>query len=460
MRISSVTASVLMLGIGVLAGGCRGGKSASPAAGDWPMFRGGPERLGHDGRSTLPDETPEVAWVFTDGKPGLPVTFWSSPLVRDGRLYVGGGVLSVFGTRGFIYCLDPFGLESAGWKPRVLWRHRTEMLVFSSPSLAEGLVLCGEGTHTDTGARLYALKARSDRPEGERVWEFQVAGTVEASPCVAGGRVYFGTGDDFYCLDLATGRQQWKATVVDVLSSPVVADGMVYVGSGRSDQARQENRAVRGQQLLALDAATGEVRWRQTLEYACNSPITLAEDKLVAGAGKGTFIVTGGRSAGEVICHEAKTGRRLWSHPLPNNVLAAIPVEHGQVHVACRDGKYYLIDLSDGRALWEYSADAALLASPIVSGDRVLLVSCKGVLHCLDFKTKTTLWTLDLPRKTGLGKTAEVYSSPVLVEGRIYVGLGNLGFVCLEPPRAFDNPQRGRGMPRPYRMQTAGMGGG
>ena len=426
MRIASAT--ILTLLLGALAA------SAEDAPVDWPMFRGGPQRLGTDGRSTLPAAAPTVAWTFTDGKPNIPVTFWSSPIVVGRKLYVGGGVLSVFGTRGYVYCIDPYAIDPATKKPAVLWKHKTGMLVFSSPSLAGGLVLSGEGTHTDTGAKLYALKAASAKPEGEPAWEFAVAGTVEASPCVSGSRVYFGTGDDFRCLDLATGREAWKTTIVDVLSSPVVADGLVFVGSGRSEMARPENRKLEGQQLLALDAATGEVRWRQPLRFPCNSPITCADGgRIVAGMGKGTFIVTGGRSAGEVICHDAKTGRQLWSRPLKDNVLAAIPVEKGRVHVACRDGAYVLLDLADGSVLWEYACDAPLLASPVVSGDRVLLVSSKGVAHCLDFRNKTLLWTLDLAQSAGLKKTAEVFSSPVLADGRIYVGLAASGLVCLEP---------------------------
>jgi hypothetical protein len=219
---------------------------------------------------------------------------------------------------------------------------------------------------------------------------------------------------------------------VDVLSSPVVANGTVYVGSGRSEQARPENRDLQGRQLLALDAATGQVRWRESLPYACSSPITCADGRLLAGAGVGTFILSGGgRSAGVVICHDAATGRQLWSRPLPDNVLTALPVQDGLVHVACRDGKYYLLSLTDGKVLWEYSCDAALLASPVVSGGRVLLISCKGMAYCLDFVARRPLWKLDLPEAAGLKKTSEVFSSPVLIGGRIYVGLGSLGLICL-----------------------------
>ena len=104
------------------------------------------------------------------------------------------------------------------------------------------------------------------------------------------------------------------------------------------------------------------------------------------------------------------------------------------MHVACRNGTYYLLSLTDGTVLWQYKCDSPLLASPIVSGGRVLLVSSKGVAHCLDFCEKTAVWSLDLAQAAGLtSRTTEAYSSPVLSGGRIYVGLGSLGLVCLSP---------------------------
>jgi outer membrane protein assembly factor BamB len=433
MRVSFTTALILLAAIGHFPRACEGDGAAASLAGDWPMFRGSNQRLGTDGTSTLPQTPPVVAWVFTDGKPNFPVTFWSSPFVSRGRLYVGGGVLSPFGTRGYIYCLNPFEIDAITRKPKVIWKHKVRTLVFSSPSLARGIVVCGEGTHTDTGARLYALKATSDRPEGRRIWRFQVPGTVEASPCVVGRSVYFGAGDDFYCLDLDTGRQRWKATIIDVLSSPAFANGMIYVGSGRSGRARPENRHLQGQQLLGLAANTGQIRWRRKLPFPCSSPVTYVDGRLVAGAGKGSFVLRQAGSAGQVICHDAATGRPLWSRSLPGNVLAAIPVQQGLVHVACRNGRYYLLALSDGRLLWEYKCGRALLASPVVSGDRALLVSCRGMAHCVDFKRKTILWKLDLPRAGGLEKTSQVFSSPVLVDGGIYAGLGSRGLICLRP---------------------------
>jgi serine/threonine-protein kinase len=56
---------------------------------------------------------------------------------------------------------------------------------------------------------------------------------VESSPAVAGGVVYVGSTDNYvYALDASTGDLRWRyQTGHRVESSPTVAGGVVYVGS-------------------------------------------------------------------------------------------------------------------------------------------------------------------------------------------------------------------------------------
>jgi len=61
---------------------------------------------------------------------------------------------------------------------------------------------------------------------------------VYSSPCVSDGFVYFGSYDrNLYCLNVKTGRENWRFTTCSffyypdgVNSSPCVADGRVYAG--------------------------------------------------------------------------------------------------------------------------------------------------------------------------------------------------------------------------------------
>src|SRR5580765_3346888 len=71
--------------------------------------------------------------------------------------------------------------------------------------------------------------------------------TFLSSPVVANGVVYFGSGDgNLYALDAATGDLRWKFKTGDVVhASPALADGVLFFGSWDS-------------YFYAVDAATGK----------------------------------------------------------------------------------------------------------------------------------------------------------------------------------------------------------
>jgi len=56
---------------------------------------------------------------------------------------------------------------------------------------------------------------------------------VDSSPAVANGIIYVGSRDkNLYAIDAVTGNEKWRFTTGDwVDSSPAVANGIVYVGS-------------------------------------------------------------------------------------------------------------------------------------------------------------------------------------------------------------------------------------
>ncbi len=65
------------------------------------------------------------------------------------------------------------------------------------------------------------------------------------------GAVYFGSGDgNLYALDAASGELRWKFKTGDVVhSSPALVDGVLFFGSWDS-------------YFYAVDAATGKEKWR------------------------------------------------------------------------------------------------------------------------------------------------------------------------------------------------------
>lgn len=151
--------------------------------------------------------TGAILWTHGDGRDSA---VYSSPAVRDGAVYVGGGTKKTFSA------LDAHTGD-------VIWNFSTPGTIASSPAIADGTVYFGCNDNN-----VYAL----DAANGTLLWNFTTGDRVWSSPAVAGGVVYVGSFDKtIYALDAPTGGLLWSFPVGDsVMSSPAVADGILYVG--------------------------------------------------------------------------------------------------------------------------------------------------------------------------------------------------------------------------------------
>ena len=110
-----------------------------------------------------------------------------------------------------------------------------------------------------------------DLQTGAVRWRFATGGRLFAPPTIADDRCYIGSCDGcIYCLEAATGRELWRYRVApmdrrimvygDLMSTwPItggvlVQDGVVYAAAGILD--------VDGTYVAALDARSGQVKWR------------------------------------------------------------------------------------------------------------------------------------------------------------------------------------------------------
>jgi outer membrane protein assembly factor BamB len=188
---------------------------------------------------------------------------------------------------------------------RVKWKFRAAGAIVSTPAVSGGMVYFGSSDH-----QVYALDERS----GTLRWKFATHGRVSSSPAVADGRVYVGSFDGtFYALDAARGTLAWKfategerrfsarhlhgaepaAEVMpdpfDVfLSSPALAGGLVYFGSGDGN-------------VYALEAASGELRWKFHTGNVVHASPAIAAGTLYVGSWDSYFYAL-----------DAATGKQRW----------------------------------------------------------------------------------------------------------------------------------------------------
>jgi polyvinyl alcohol dehydrogenase (cytochrome) len=141
---------------------------------------------------------------------------------------------------------------------------------------ARAAVVNGVVYFPDWGGNLWALNAATGKP----VWHRQLSGyglpakTVSrGSPAVVNGVLYIGTQQDaaLLAIDAATGKLKWK-TQLDphpqaiITGSAAVSGGVVYVGVSSGEESAATTAGYKccsfHGSVAAVDAATGKILWK------------------------------------------------------------------------------------------------------------------------------------------------------------------------------------------------------
>lgn len=339
------------------------------------MFRGDAAHTGtYSGQA--PRQFHRVKWKFPTGDRVI-----SSPVCQDKTLYFGGD-------DGNIYAVE----AETG---RQLWKRATGGPAPSTPAIANGMVYAGS-----YDGKFYALDAQTGAvrwkfaTEGERRFEAKgihglqpknqtIADQYDvflSSPVVAQGAVYFGSGDGhLYALDAASGELKWKFKTGDVIhASPAYANGVLYVGSWDSF-------------FYAVDAATGQEKWRfhGGEDQVIHNQVGFQSSAAVVGG----LVYVGCRDS-NLYALDAATGQEKWRF---NNamswVISSPAVAQGKVFFATSDSSlYHVVDAATGKAILQQQDKAYMFSSPTVVGDVALIGVLNGTLEARDLKNGEVLW--------------------------------------------------------------------
>jgi outer membrane protein assembly factor BamB len=209
---------------------------------------------------------------------------------------------------------------------------------------------------------------------------------------------------------LEDGNEAWRAFVdADVPGGLVVADGLVYA-------------ATTAGEVVALEADTGEERWRSEVEGRLEATPAVVEDLvLVAGEDQQTGVVT-------VFALDAATGGRpQWRFSTPGPTLpASAPASDGErAFVATSEGVLRALDLDGGGQVWTAEMRAAVssrqvpaAASPLVVADRLHLYG----LGPGDGEERWTFLLADLRALPGGRRNTLSPSSPAVLGEAAVIG--------------------------------------
>ncbi len=342
--------------------------TGAPSQEDWPQFRG-PDGQGHSSARHLPIEwtySKNVAW-----KTPIPGLGWSSPALRNGRLYVTTAMLGEDKSISLrALCLQALSGE-------ILWNKE----IFSGVA---GYVH-SKNSHASPTPLL----------EGERLYvHFGAQGTA--------------------CLDL-TGEVLWRNTELNYPpvhgggGSPIlVDDALIFSCDGASDPF-----------VVALDKSTGKILWKVSRQTDANKKFSFSTPLLIKVNGKKQVVSPGSNA---ICAYDPATGREIWRVHYDGYSVIPCPVYgHGLVFTSTSfDHPVVMAIRPDGQGdvtathvAWTSNRSAPNTPSLLLVGDELYMVADSGIASCLDAQTGRAYW------QERIGGNCS--ASPVAAEGRIYI---------------------------------------
>ena len=285
---------------------------------------------------------------------------------------------------------NPLGsnLDSASVHRLTLaWTADTGGVIFATPVVANGVVYVGSGDGS---------MSAFDAATGALRWKVALVGAVGqgGSAAVVNGVVYTVTRRGWlYALNAATGEVIWSDGQVNSpfaagVSAPTVTDGAVYINIDRGIGGTGGDEHVE-----AYNAATGALRWRSS----DNSDASDASPAVVNGT-----VYIDGNSPGSVYAFDATNGALRWVTSVPCVDESSPAVANGTVYVGSGAlvpgfcGGVSALDAATGRLVWSTRVSGGVQSSPAVPGNAELVFvnDGDGAVDALDAATGTVRWTV------------------------------------------------------------------
>lgn len=388
--------------------------AGSLAPSDWPQFRG-PGGLATSAAGRLPTTwaaDKNIVW-----KTRLPGPGSSSPIV--------------VGDRVFLTCYTGFGPAA----PEAT----------SQDNLKLHVLCLGRAD----GRLLWHKTLAPELPEQERLREDH--GYASSTPAADGERVFVFFGRTGVFAFSHEGRELWRATVGSRLhgwgsaASPVLHRGLVLI-----------NASVESESLVALDQQTGKEVWRAGgIKEAWNTPLSVE----VAG-GKRELVVP---IIGKVLAFDPDSGQSLWHCDTGIGwYMCPSAVAHDGVvySIGGRTGGGLAVrtggrgDVTASHVLWRLNKGSNVSSPVYHDGHLYFAHENLGVVYCVEASTGRIVYEERLAPSSG-----QIYSSPVLADGKLYyVSRCGAAFVLAARP-AFEPLARNElGDPGPFNASPAVAG--
>jgi outer membrane protein assembly factor BamB len=376
---------------------------------NWTDWRG-PARDGRSAETGLPaswsPEGENLAWHAPHGAR-------SAPIVVGDHLYIQNAEGEGADRRERIMCFD----ADSG---KLLWEHGINLYMSDVPPHRVGWA--SPVADPETG-NVYVLTVAGSlvafTPAGEILWDRSL-------------------NEEFGLITTHGGRTQ----------SPVVEGELVIVSglsSGWGEQARG------GHRFFAFHKTTGETYW---VSSPGGQPYDTTYAPLYATEVDGTRLLMTGGGDGAMLAVKPQTGEPVWRFEFSKRGVNTGAIEKDGIVVVSQGeenlhtSEMGLLAAIDARSRgeikientkWKSEGFLAAYSTPVLDGDRFYAIDIGANLAAFDFATGKELWRMNI----GHSQRA----SPVVADGKIYVGSVSGSFYIIEPgadaPKVLDHDDLG-----------------
>lgn len=258
------------------------------------------------------------------------------------------------------------------------------------------LTLAGCGLFGSSKAKPTPLTPIVERVSVIQDWRTSIgkAGNFTFLPA-SGGPVVLAASHDGTVTRLDNGKEVWRASAGQKLSSGTASDGrLVVVGTYKGE-------------VLAFDFETGKPGWTANVKGELVAPPAITEGLVIVRT-----------SDNRVIALDAADGKQRWNYQRSNPPLAvrsvAPPLPFGPfVLVGMPGGKIFALSLQNGAPAWEGTVSVPrgateldrvsdVVTVPAVQGPQMCAVAFQGRAACFDMQGGTQIWSREVSSVSGI----------------------------------------------------------
>lgn len=209
-----------------------------------------------------------------------------------------------------------------------------------------------------------------------------------------------------------------------ITADPIVGGGLIYTMDANA--------------VLHATAQGGGAAWRTDLTPATDRAGESTGGGIAFGGGR-VFATTG---FGELVAVDAASGAVQWRQRFDAGVGGAPAVDGDTVYVAARDGTATALRAADGKILWQVQGNPTKsgvtgASSPAISGSQVLFPFASGQVLAVDRETGAAVWQAYVAGSRigrAYSRFSDLTGDPVVADGVVYAGTaaGRLGAVFAE----------------------------